>query len=44
MGFAVGVAVFVLLELLFEFGLDNVDGGVHIEGAFLDDYSLVRQV
>ena len=44
MGFAVGVAVFVLLELLLELGFDDVDGGVHIEGAFLDDDGLVRQV
>lgn len=42
MGFAVAVAVFVLLELLLELGLDDVDRGVHVESAFLDDDGLVR--
>jgi len=44
MGFAVAVEVFVLLELLLEFGFDDVDGGVHVEGAFFDDDGAVRQV
>ncbi len=41
---AVAVQVFIFLQLLLELGLDDVDGGVHIEGAFFDYNYLFRQM
>ena len=44
MEFAVGVRVFVLLQLLLEFCLGDVDCGIHIYGALAERDSALRQV
>ena len=42
--FAIGMGVFILLELEFQLFLDDVDGGIHIERGFFDRYILFGQV